>query len=634
MNIKASPDVAAYLESRNPADADLRGTRQELAALKALDAGQDDRIVISLTGFSSPAIQSGTRPTSQGDPEARLGQPQAQPFGHACLLSGSPAYTDDLVALVKDFQAENGLKPDGIVGRGSIRAMTGGDSHADKIDKIVIAMEQRRWLPEDLGPRHVFINQPAFMAYYIEGGQEQFDMRVVVGSPRNQTYFFHDEIETVEYNPYWGVPRSIIVNEMLPKLREDPAYLDNLGYEVSIGGQQVSSTAIDWYTTDSVDVRQPPGRGNALGSLKILFPNSHAIYMHDTPQKSFFERDMRALSHGCIRLSDPKKMASAVTGSPISEIEAQIAMGNNHSVNVPQRFPVYVSYFTAWPNKDGVVEYFDDVYSRDSYIRKAIEATNKVAPRRDLTGQPVRPAPGACLSKHVLQPPGSSGRFAFPPGRKHSDPAMMPQDSSWCTDRFKNGCRDQRAVVWPRQPGRRSSRDRCDEQAARASDPVIGLAPLDGVDGKRRKLAAMQTSRPAETMMLRPSLAPSPSSRRRPMSSIIASSSAWSRLARSSDAAHPVLPFAGIVGGLQPAVDQRHRFLEHRLPVVVTGPVDAGDPARQPGMDERHASISRRHWLRRRSDRATWTPRMSTRKAEGSKKDGHVLHDRLPKMDT
>jgi len=124
-------------------------------------------------------------------------------------------------------------------------------------------------------------------------------------------------------------------------------------------------------------VRQPPGRGNALGVVKIMFPNKHAIYMHDTPQKSFFKRDMRALSHGCVRLVDPKKMAAAVMDTTVEDIDAEIATGQNQQVKVPRPFPIYIAYFTAYPNKDGVVEYFDDVYSRDNYMQKAFDATNR-----------------------------------------------------------------------------------------------------------------------------------------------------------------------------------------------------------------------------------------------------------------
>ena len=378
MVMRASPDLAAYLESRTPINAQFAALQREYVRLKALSGGEEERIVIApgtllKPGKSNPEVANVIAAIRKNGSDALKVE-------HSVTLASyqdTPEYTPELVELVKTFQAEKGLKPDGVVGPGTIRKLMGGDDNTTKMHKIKVAMEQLRWLPKDLGSRYVFINQPAFTAYYHNNNKEEFSMRVVVGSPRNQTFFFHDEIEVVEYNPYWGVPRSIIVNEMLPELRADPSYLDRLGYETSINGQQVSSSSIDWHSTDSVDVRQPPGRGNALGQLKILFPNAHAIYMHDTPQKKFFERDMRALSHGCVRLSDPKKMAAAVMGTTIEQIDAEIATGQNHQAKVPEKFPVYVSYFTAYPNKDGVVEYFDDVYSRDAYMDKAFTATAK-----------------------------------------------------------------------------------------------------------------------------------------------------------------------------------------------------------------------------------------------------------------
>jgi len=376
--VSASPDIAAYLESRTPVNAEFAALQREYVRLKGESAGDAPRIVIApgtllKPGNSNPEVANVIAAIQQHGSDALKVE-------HSVTLAayqGTPDYTPDLVAVVEAFQAEKGLKADGVVGPGTIRVLIGGDNNATKMHKIKVAMEQLRWLPKDLGSRYVFINQPAFTAYYHNNNKQEFAMRVVVGSPRHQTFFFQDEIELVEFNPYWGVPRSIIVNEMLPELRADPSYLDRLGYETSINGQQVSSSNIDWHTTDAVDVRQPPGRGNALGQLKIMFPNSHAIYMHDTPQKKFFERDMRALSHGCVRLSDPKKMAAAVMGMTSEEIDAQIAQGQNKQVKVPERFPVYVAYFTAFPNKDGVVEYFDDVYNRDAYMDKAFTATSK-----------------------------------------------------------------------------------------------------------------------------------------------------------------------------------------------------------------------------------------------------------------
>lgn len=373
-----SPDITAYLRSREPSNPEYQALKAELVKLHNEDKSGEGKVVVPndlvlKPGENNPEVANVVKAIEHRSSDTFKTQ-------HAATFSSyqhTPEYTPDLVDLVKAFQSENGLKPDGVIGRATVRAMT-GDSNEAKIAKLEVAMEQVRWLPADLGDRFVFINQPAFMAYYHNEGKEDFGMKVVIGSKTNQTYFFQDEIETVEFNPYWGVPQSIIVNEMLPKLRNDPSYLDRLGYEVSVNGRAVSSSSVNWYgSTNAISVRQPPSGDNALGDLKILFPNAHAIYMHDTPAKSFFNRDMRALSHGCIRLVDPRRMAAAVLGTTLDNVNKQIASGQNRAVQVPTKIPVYVSYFTAWPDKDGKVQYFDDVYDRDSYVMKAFDITTK-----------------------------------------------------------------------------------------------------------------------------------------------------------------------------------------------------------------------------------------------------------------
>lgn len=373
-----SPDITAYLRSREPSNPEYQALKAELVKLHNEDKSGEGKVVVPndlvlKPGENNPEVANVVKAIEHRSSDTFKTQ-------HAATFSSyqhTPEYTPDLVDLVKAFQSENGLKPDGVIGRATVRAMT-GDSNEAKIAKLEVAMEQVRWLPADLGDRFVFINQPAFMAYYHNEGKEDFGMKVVIGSKTNQTYFFQDEIETVEFNPYWGVPQSIIVNEMLPKLRNDPSYLDRLGYEVSVNGRAVSSSSVNWYgSTNAISVRQPPSSDNALGDLKILFPNAHAIYMHDTPAKSFFNRDMRALSHGCIRLVDPRRMAAAVLGTTLDNVNKQIASGQNRAVQVPTKIPVYVSYFTAWPDKDGKVQYFDDVYDRDSYVMKAFDITTK-----------------------------------------------------------------------------------------------------------------------------------------------------------------------------------------------------------------------------------------------------------------
>ena len=300
---------------------------------------------------------------------------------------GSTIYSNDLYELVKAYQQEAGLGPDGIIGPRTARKLAGISPELKEM-RVHLAMERLRWHPHQLGERHVFINQPEYRARYIENGDEKLSMRVVVGKKANQTNFFYDEIEHVVYNPYWGVPRSIIVNEFRPKSIGNPSYLDQLGYELrSFSGRRISSSSINWSAVGEhpkFEVRQPPGAKNALGQVKIMFPNKHSIYMHDTPSKHLFKKQARAFSHGCVRLHDPKAMAAAVLGTSKGHVSSRISTGANKTEKLKRKVPVYVSYFTAWPQQDGTVKYFHDVYDRDAHLLKAMEAT-RTAREKPLT---------------------------------------------------------------------------------------------------------------------------------------------------------------------------------------------------------------------------------------------------------
>ncbi|MBO0346289.1 L,D-transpeptidase family protein [Roseibium sp. CAU 1637] len=380
--LAGADNVLAQLVSHQPDNAQFQALAAELARLRAQDAAEDQIVIAPNTflrpGMSSPELKNILAAVRKdGSPELLDKHADA-----ILAYQGDELYTPELVALVKGFQKENSLSADGVIGKNTIRAMV-GETNAAKISKVELAMERLRWLPEALGDRRVFINQPAFTATYYEPGTTPLSMRVVVGKKSNQTNFFYDTIEVVEYNPYWGVPYSIIVNEMLPKLANDPSYLDRAGYEVStVGGRKVSSASVDWYAVaskkQSINVRQYPGPQNALGELKILFPNKHHIYMHDTPSKSLFKRDARALSHGCVRLQDPRAMAAAVLGKSREYVSGQVAQGQNHQDKVAGNIPVYVSYFTAWPDDNGKVDFFNDVYDRDLKLSEAIKATDDV----------------------------------------------------------------------------------------------------------------------------------------------------------------------------------------------------------------------------------------------------------------
>jgi L,D-transpeptidase YcbB len=375
--IARAADVGDYLRHQNPDNARFRAL---VAALQKLRTDAPQPIAIAPDthidpGASNPALAKVI---------AAIGAQASPAFKQkhaAALARGTMAqrYTPDLVALVRDFQRARGLSPDGVIGTNTVHALS-GTAPADKIKKIVLAMERLRWLPRHFGTHYVFLNEPAFTVNYIDGNRVALSTAAVIGQVSKQTYFFTDHIKAVEYNPYWNVPRSILVNEMLPHLYRNPSYLDRHGYQVvNERGRRVASAAVNWgaVATDrvSVDVRQPPGNRNALGRLKIEFPNNHAIYMHDTPEKQLFAHARRAFSHGCVRLQRPRAMAAALLGKSRDYIDGQIGKGENASEPVPGDIPVYLAYFTAWPDLQGVVHYYDDVYGRDDHLADALKKT-------------------------------------------------------------------------------------------------------------------------------------------------------------------------------------------------------------------------------------------------------------------
>jgi len=371
-------DVAVLLDSFHPQNPEYQQLRVELETLR----GQEENdIVVDPKLLLKPGQSSVELPKIIALIERKATPEFATKHAIRLALSrNSDAYAPELVPLIKEAQEAQGLKGDGVIGPRTVQAFA-GVSKADRIGKVEVALEQIRWLPSELGARRVFINQPAYTAAYFENGAEKLSMRTVIGKVSNQTSFFQDVIEQIDYNPYWGVPQSIIVNEMLPRLRRDPGYLDRAGYEVTDSkGKRISSSAINWGAYGGkvpYSIRQTPSEANALGELKILFPNKHAIYMHDTPQKALFDRDARAFSHGCVRLAQPREMAAALLGRDVGYVKKKLAAGHS-AEKIPGNIPVYVAYFTAWPDKDGKVQFFDDVYSRDPRIQTAIEATEAV----------------------------------------------------------------------------------------------------------------------------------------------------------------------------------------------------------------------------------------------------------------
>jgi murein L,D-transpeptidase YcbB/YkuD len=277
-------------------------------------------------------------------------------------------YDAALVAAVQAFQESLGLTADGVVGPATVAALNGGS--ATTKEDIIANMERWRWEPEDYGDFHVAVNIPEFRLVIMDEGRLHYTTRVVVGTPKNQTPIFSDEIEHIVVNPYWNVPPSILGNEIGPKLAANPGYLASQNMELLYGGKVVNAASIDWTTTPirNFSVRQRPGPGNALGQIKFLFPNQHDVYLHDTPSKSLFQRSFRAYSHGCVRVQNPMEFAAALTAKEPSMTRASLEdqFGDKERWNnLKNHIPVHISYFTLRVDEDGTIRSFGDVYGHN-----------------------------------------------------------------------------------------------------------------------------------------------------------------------------------------------------------------------------------------------------------------------------
>ena len=241
------------------------------------------------------------------------------------------------------------------------------------LDQITMNLQRWRWMPRDLGERYVFVNVPAYQMQVVEGTSPVLAMRVIVGDPMHPTPLFNDEMTTIVFSPNWNVPESIIRKEMVPRLVDDPGFLERQDIQVvGTSGDVIDAESIDWGDDSAIaglHFRQEPGPKNALGLVKFQFPNQFDVYMHDTPQDSLFNKPKRALSHGCIRLEDPVALARYVLRDrpewTIERINAAMNAGREQGVPLKDDIPVHIGYFTAWVNPDGTVTYTDDPYKLD-----------------------------------------------------------------------------------------------------------------------------------------------------------------------------------------------------------------------------------------------------------------------------
>lgn len=281
-------------------------------------------------------------------------------------------YFDQLLKYaVERFQVRHGLEMDGLVGAGTRAALNVPVS--TRIEQIKLNMERWRWLPGELGERYIMVNTANFELLAFDKNKPVLGMSVITGKPERPTPVIQGMLHTLVLNPYWTLPRTIAIEDVLPKQQRNPEYLTSKGIHVFANGEELDPRQIDWSKADEdyfpYILRQEPGPDNALGRFKFLFSNNFDIYLHDTPSYWKFDQAMRAFSSGCIRVQEPFKLVSYLlrSQSEWSEqaIKAATRSGENRRIPIPDALPVYLVYFTAWGRSDGTTSFYRDVYDLD-----------------------------------------------------------------------------------------------------------------------------------------------------------------------------------------------------------------------------------------------------------------------------
>ena len=353
----ARGDAARVLHKAAPRHAQYARLRVALAHLRAVDAA----------GGWLPVPE--TLKVKAGESDAGIASVRARLVADGELPQASTGTTLDepLQEALKRVQRRHGLTDDGVPGSATLAALN--VPAADRVREVELAMERWRWLPRDLGDRHVLVNIPAFELMGRDHGRTTLAMRVVTGQRSTPTPTFSDTMETVVFSPFWHVPPSILANEVRPALQKDPGYLAGKNMELVRNGETVDPWSVD-LDDKSLRVRQRPGAGNALGQVKFLFPNRFDVYLHDTPSRSLFARNARALSHGCVRVAEPQALAEWVLAGQApwttDAIVTAMGAGNERHVALENDIPVHIVYQTAWVDDDGSLRFLPDVYSRDA----------------------------------------------------------------------------------------------------------------------------------------------------------------------------------------------------------------------------------------------------------------------------
>ena len=368
-----SPSLTEFLGNAFPRGWMYRQLREALAEYRQIGANGGWPIVPD-----GPVLEPGSsddrlpvlaqRLIISGDLEPGDGDDQPTMYGVA-LQQG-----------MRHFQERHGLDVDAIIGPATLRALN--IPVEQRIRQLEINLERARWVLDDIEDEFILVNVAGFRAYLVRDREAVWETKVQVGRTYHQSPIFRDEIKYLVFNPTWTVPFSIATKEILPKIKRDPGnYFASRDFDLkNHSGKLIDPSSVDWATISTRNfpfwLVQRPGPNNALGRVKIMFPNEHAVYLHDTPSKYLFSKAERAFSHGCIRVENPFDFAEQLLGDDgwtREKFQEVLDEGETKTVFLSEPMPVLIMYWTAMVDPDGVVHFYNDVYSRDVPIEKALD---------------------------------------------------------------------------------------------------------------------------------------------------------------------------------------------------------------------------------------------------------------------
>lgn len=361
---RAKKDAGRLLDSLATGKMDLSAYEPINPQYQLLKHGIERYRAVASEPWPVLALPRGRRKLELGDSAGVIGdiRHRLHLLGDLVDEGAGNRYDSTMIVAVKTFQARHGVQADGVIGAAFLRQLN--VPVAERLRTMLVNIERLRWVPERVPPNLLQVNIPEFSLHVFEDGKEVLSMDVVVGARATHTVVFADTLSTIVFSPGWTIPPTLMRTEVLPGMRKDPNYLASHDMEV-VGGPSNNPT-----------VRQRPGPRNPLGGVKFLFPNSYDIYMHDTPAKAMFDRDDRAGSHGCIRLSRPAELAAYLLHDDpawtAERIHAAMTSGTETKVQLHSSRPVMIGYFTAWVDPEGRLNFRDDVYGHDAKLAREL----------------------------------------------------------------------------------------------------------------------------------------------------------------------------------------------------------------------------------------------------------------------